>query len=228
MGARIFCVKPGIGTHAIFVFLLMASIVGLVTTGRGYCASTVRITADQKIRYDLAGKVFVAEGNVRIIQDDTTIKCQRAEITTDKKVATITGAVELSQPNVLLKSDTLVVYFNEKRVIAQGNVTLVKSDENVTLKANRLEYWTQKKQCVAEGNVFVTRKDTKAWGDKATYSEKEKLLILTGTVKAESPEKERLNSKELKVYTDKDLIEASGGVDIEFDVKEESSGNEGK
>lgn len=245
----------------------------LLVAGGAAAASTVKISADQKVHYDLENKVFVAEGDVRITQDNTVIRCKRAEITTDKKIAKISGSVELKEPDVLLTADQLVVYFNEKRVVALGNVVLVKDEEvaggaseadtgpgtaqggtkggggmevkvsrqgkapqgeaqkrteKVTLKADRLEYWTNKKECVAEGHVFVQRKDTKAWGDKATYSEKEKLLVLAGSVRAESPEGERLTSKELRVWTDRDLVEAGGGVDIEFEVEEEGKGTQGK
>lgn len=93
-----------------------------------------------------------------------------------------------------------------------------KKKDRITLRCDRLEYWTEKKESTATGNVVVTKGETKAWGDKAVYREKDKLFTLTGKVRVERGDGETMACEELTMLTDRDAVTAKNNVEIEFET----------
>ncbi|HHV62476.1 MAG TPA: LPS export ABC transporter periplasmic protein LptC [Firmicutes bacterium] len=104
------------------------------------------------------------------------------------------------------------------RVESKGEVSSKKKDR-ITLRCDRLEYWTEKKESTATGNIAVTKGETRAWGDKAVYREKDKLFILSGRkVRVERGKGETMTCAELTMYTDRDVVVARNNVEIEFET----------
>lgn len=228
-----FRMKPG----GILLFLALF----VAVWGSCFAAEKVSITAEKRLGYDLGKNALSLEGNVRITQGETLIMGERAEIDTDKKIARITGGVMLTQPDTVLRCASLVVYLNERRVVADGDVVLEKDEkqsseggaskevrkERVTLRCLHLEYWTSRKEARASGNISVVKGKTRAWSSEAVYSEKNKVLTLTGNVRVERDSGEKLTCGELAFYTDRELVEARSSVSVEFEIEEEKEGAQG-
>ena len=112
--------------EATLIPVILALIVPLAFAA-GATKEKVTVTATNKVTVDLDADVTVFEGNVRISYGDVELYAERAEVK-ERKIATLTGDVKLTQPDVLLTGEVFTAYINEKRVVAEGGVVLTKEE----------------------------------------------------------------------------------------------------
>lgn len=224
--------------------LVLVAGMALSALGAEAAREKVVITADRKVTIDFDADVTVFEGNVRISYSDVVITADRAEVK-GRKVATITGDVRLTQPDVTLTGQVLTAYISEKRVVVEGAVSLTKDEEKaaagdaggqvsqgsqgtqvgtteqVIVTCDRMELSTRTRGFTASSNVEMKRGDTYARAERATYTEKDKLAVLEGNVFARGKNEETVKCGKLLFRTDRDYIEALDRVTLEFEVEEE-------
>lgn len=180
-------------------------------------------------------------------QDDTTIYCDEASYDWGKKI--FHGWIENSEDVKIVQEGRYAyadaVYHDKETelTIMEGDVELWQKDgtwlfdrDVVTDKENKwsnallrpettitcdlLESDGDKETVVLEGNVIATQKEKNASADKVTHSEKEKLMIAEGNVKAHQDKGDWLLENKL-IDTEKeeeDTIEdAKKPADIETD-----------
>jgi len=222
---------PYLGDKAKLVFAtVLVGIVAmcLLTQGVWAAKEKVVVTADKRVTIDFDADVTVFEGNVKIAYSDVVVSADRAEIK-GRNTATITGNVKLVQQDITLEGKVLTAYISEKRVVVEDGVTLTKKEaapggkEDVVVTCGRMELDTNTRGFVASGNVEMKRGDTLARGERATYTEKDKLAILEGNVFAKGKNGETVNCARLLFRTDRDYIEALDKVTLEFEVEEKQN-----
>ncbi|MGE5593728.1 MAG: LptA/OstA family protein [Betaproteobacteria bacterium] len=210
----------------VFVAVLVgAAAMTLSTQGVWAAKEKVVVTADKRVTIDFDANVTVFEGNVKISYSDVVITADRAEVK-GRKTATITGNVRLVQQDITLEGKVLTAYISEKRVVVEDGVTLTKKEATagngeVVVTCGRMELDTNTRGFVASGNVEMKRGDTLARGERATYTERDKVAILEGNVFAKGKNGETVNCARLLFRTDRDYIEALDKVTLEFEVEEE-------
>ena len=107
---------------------------------------------------------------------DKPIKINSAtlEVRDKDKVATFSGAVHLVQGDTTLKSNTLVVFYEDdagSKPAAASSTTQTGSQQNQQIK--RVE---------AKGNVLVVQKDQTATGETGVFDMRANTVTLTGNV----------------------------------------------
>ncbi|GEM_PF-5896853 len=89
-----------------------------------------------------------------------------------------------------LTADEIEIYDSEKKLIARGNVRLVRSGggEDAVLTSDMLEYYQERNLTVAIGNVKVDRKNMTVYGDKLFYDHEKDTVEVEGNARAERVE----------------------------------------
>jgi len=162
----------------------------------------VNVQAD-KTRYKWGNpEIAILTGNVKITQGDTVLTADKIEYNNseDVQTAVATGKLKIVDPETEITGDRGTAYFNEKRAVIQGNVTVVAKPkpepdqkggstlrserrEKVVITCDTIEYFYKKKEAVATGNLKIVQKDRTLTAAKAFYQVRPELLTLTGPVK---------------------------------------------
>lgn len=168
----------------------------------------IHITSDY-LKYDRKGKMALATGNVKIVQDETIIRTAEVQFDQNAKISYMNQPVEVTQdkpdePPVKLNSKRMTTFHKEKRLVAEGDVRFVKSrdplakpastakrekiktaikKEDTVITAEELEYWTQKKDAHFKRKVTIVNGKKKAWGDSAFMDQVKDETRLNGNVK---------------------------------------------
>ena len=88
-----------------------------------------------KLVYDSKNKVFELIGNVEIFYEDTKVKCDLFRYYEDKEFGIGSGKPTLYNPTTFIKSDTVELYFNIKKLVAKNNVYIkIKNQEEKSTK----------------------------------------------------------------------------------------------
>jgi lipopolysaccharide export system protein LptA len=88
-----------------------------------------------KLVYDSKNKVFELIGNVEIFYEDTKVKCDLFRYYEDKEFGIASGKPTLYNPTTFIKSDTVELYFNIKKLVAKNNVYIkIKNQEEKSKK----------------------------------------------------------------------------------------------
>ena len=86
-----------------------------------------------EVRVSMAKRCCWADGKVKLVQDDTTLNCNRAYIVLQEKTATVTGKVKFeSRNNVTINAESAVFHWDTKIVDFYGKIKL-KAGKNVKL-----------------------------------------------------------------------------------------------
>lgn len=169
--------------------------------------SSVRIYSDF-VRYDRQSKQAIAQGHVKIFQDDTVISTTEAHYDQANKITTILVPFELVQqkphkPKTTLKGDAMTVYHQQRHVVVVGDVKLLRegdptarptdSSTHAKLKAafkrdatvvdsDHMDYYTNTKDAQFDGNVKFYQKEKNATGDHAYLDNAHHTMTMDGDV----------------------------------------------
>lgn len=170
--------------------LLIAAAVAAGTAGRlsAEAASapapeepqTGRLQAD-RIRYDARGRVFVAEGRVRLVIGEAEIRADRLRLDQRARVATAQGRVVVQQPGARLAADSIRYEIRSRTVQAEGHVVLVQGD--LALRAGRVRFALETRVTRASAGVTVTRKDLEVRAPVLTHDGRTDQVTAEGGVR---------------------------------------------
>lgn len=168
----------------------------------------IHITSDY-LKYDRKGKMALATGNVKIVQEETIIRTAEVQFDQNAKISYMNQPVEVTQDKpdeapVKLNSKRMTTFHKEKRLVAEGDVKFIKSrdpmakpasgakrekikaaikKEDTVITSEELEYWTQKKDAHFKRKVTIVNGKKKAWGDSAFMDQVKDETRLNGNVK---------------------------------------------
>ena len=194
----------------------MSALVCMGISAQGPAPKTATAKTDAKQLEDVLGRADVVKtqwsgdttrmlmkGNVKFTYKDTTMTCDEATYTDDKKTKTalVPGKINITSPECDMTGDKGSADFNKRLAIIEGNVTMLakpkKTDEitdsdsiksklnkPTTINCPRLEYLYKDKIATATGGVTFKQDKRSGSASKAVYDSKKELLTLTGDVKA--------------------------------------------
>ena len=155
-----------------------------------------------KTRWSDGTTRMLMKGNVKFTYKDTTMTCDEAAYTDDKKTKTalIPGKITITSPECDMTGDKGSADFNKKLAIIEGNVTMLakpnteetspepdsiktKLKQPTTITCPRLEYLYKDKIVTLTGGVTFKQEKRSGSAQKAVYDSNKELLTLTGDVK---------------------------------------------
>ena len=146
----------------------------------------MEVSADT-LEYDSNTGVVVANGNVKLIQDNATLTGTKATYNTKNQEAEVTGGVHLVKEDIDLTSASLKSKNNDE-IIASGNVVMVKGDTTIT--GPQVNYYSKQQYALINSDATVTMKDSTMTADKLEAYLGENKVIGTGNVHLTSAERE--------------------------------------
>jgi lipopolysaccharide transport protein LptA len=154
-----------------------------------------------------------AEGHVIVRQPDKTGWADRMVYSEAANKLTLTGNVIVEQ----LSGDWLV---REGVTTPPRDPQQQQALRSITkLTCNRLTMTLKERDIVAEGSVKVTQKDRWATGDRATYTEATRVLVVTGSVRMQETDGRRLQADRVVISLVDETFEAEGNVQTEFIIR---------
>ena len=138
----------------------------------------MEVSADT-LEYDSNTGVVVANGNVKLIQDNATLTGVKATYNTKNQEAEVTGGAHLVKEDINLTSASLKSKNNDE-IIASGNVIMVKGDTTIT--GPQVNYYSKQQYALINSDATVTMKDSTMTADKLEAYLGENKVIGTGNV----------------------------------------------
>ena len=138
----------------------------------------MEVSADT-LEYDSNTGVVVANGNVKLIQDNATLTGAKATYNTKNQEAEVTGGAHLVKEDINLTSASLKSKNNDE-IIASGNVIMVKGDTTIT--GPQVNYYSKQQYALINSDATVTMKDSTMTADKLEAYLGENKVIGTGNV----------------------------------------------
>lgn len=155
-----------------------------------------------------------AEGNVVVRQRDKTAWADRMIYSEPQNRLVLTGQVVLEQQS----GEWLV---REGLVSPPRDAGERQALASVTrMTCTRLVMSLRERDIIAEGPITVTQKDRSASGDRATYTEATRLLVITGRdVRLQEADGQRLRADKVTISLAEETFEAEGNVQTEFTIR---------
>ncbi len=214
--------------HTVF-FLILVFIFSLYTTIPIYAETTqkkkkmVKLTANI-LKYNKNQDRLIAEGNVKIVQENVTITAKKADFNMKDKTGIITGDVVLSKKDLLIKGDKMDADFNKKVYKFEGDVMLIQTrkdkegkEEQVKWICKGLTINADQKDLKATGGVHIERKDLKIDADTAQYIDKDQKILLDGHVYIDQNNGEKwIKGDKGIIYLEEGDFEVTGNVESGF------------
>ena len=180
------------------------------------------------LKYNKDADKLVAKGNVRIIQEDVTIKAEEADFNMKDKTGIISGKVVLEKKDISISGDKMDADFNKKIYSFEGDVVLIQKRKDKNGKEEEVKWLCKgltingdKKDLQAEGGVHIEKGDLKIDTDKAQYFDKEQKIVLTGNVYIDQNNGEKwIKGDNGVVYLEKGDFEVTGNVESGFKLGE--------
>jgi lipopolysaccharide export system protein LptA len=178
--------------------MTLALVLSLGIVSYGYAAPNkpVELSADT-IEYDAKKGIMVAQGNVRIVQENTIMTGTNAEYNNNTKEAHVYGGVHVVREDATLSAAEVNSYDNN-HIVAIGDPMLTKGDSKLTgpkidyysdkqyavvtgwanlrtsdstMTANQIESFFNENRAVAQGNVHIVSevRNMDATSDQAVY-----------------------------------------------------------
>ena len=154
-----------------------------------------------------------ATENVVVRQRDRTAWADRGTYSESANQVTLTGRVTVEQ----LSGESLVqegVLSTPRRPEERQALTSV-----TRLTCTRLVMTLRERDAVAEGPLKVTQKDRWATGDRGTYTEATRRLIVTGNVRMQETDGRRLTADRVVISLIEETFEAEGNVETHFTIR---------
>jgi lipopolysaccharide assembly outer membrane protein LptD (OstA) len=177
-----------------------------------------------------------------LAQEDTTITAARMTFRWDTNEARAFDGVTVTQPDktarakegfysetagrIELQGDVVVEQLSGEWLV-KGKVIDAPTDDTskkalaskTTLTAARLVIELKARNMLAEEDVTVTQQARTATGNRATYTDKDKVVVVTGNVRMRDDDGSWLRADRVVISLIEETFEALGNVETEFRVK---------
>lgn len=159
-----------------------------------------------------------AEDRVVVKQRDKTAWADRMTYSEPSNRLIMTGRVVLEQLSGewLVREGLVAPPRDERDRAALASV--------MRLTSTRLTMTLRERDIVAEGPLTVTQKDRSASGDHGTYTAATRLLVVTGNVRMQEADGQRLRADRVVISLVDETFEAEGNVQTEFVVRPSPAG----
>lgn len=200
--------------------VILAVICLLLVSLQPALAQTGHLTSDH-LRYKKDEDIFIATGNVKLNYDKRVVTAQRLRMDRNKNLAYFSDDVHLTAKQDEIWSQKLKFDLEENILIAQQQVKLntTKDNKSLNLTSDYLKMWGKSNDLLAQGNVDVVYNKQKIKGDKLEYIAKTEKMIVTQGAKIKEGDN-WIESQKVIISLANDTINATGSVEMEFEIKE--------
>jgi len=177
-----------------------------------------------KFVYDMKTKLLKVEGNVRVeLKDGPKIFGSKLEFNQDKQLMVMPGVINLEMEGVKITGTDMDADLNNNRILLKKDVKILTLDEqgntSATINCNKLDYSTSTKEAKVE-QVSLVQDGTNATANSGIFLLDKDEFRLTGNVVI-LREDLTLKSNEAVLNTKSQVLEATGSVEAEFQVKQQ-------
>ena len=181
----------------------------------------IRLVHAEQLTQDVINGITVRRltGNVRFVQGQATLTCDRAVEYVDEERVVLFGRVKIVDEGKQLTADRINYYESTRKAIAEGRVTFV--DSTKTLRSNFLNYDREKEKAFASGNVTLddNRENTTLSGDSVLYLRDKGYARVMGHprfVRLDSTESRKLTitGRTMEMFDDGERVKVSQDVTI--------------
>ena len=176
---------------------------------RTLAAQDTRITAE-RLRFGWDANEAEAEGTVVLTQPDKTARAGKIVYSEARGVIELVGSVEIEQRSGKWLVEGGVV---KKPRDAEGAKALAAP---VRLWSDRLVVRLETRDMQADGRVKVEQDGRLATGDRATYTERDQTIIVSGNVRMREADGSWLRADKVIIAIADETFEAIGNVETEF------------
>ena len=139
----------------------------------------VIVNCNKAIQY-LARNEAELIGNVIATQDSLTLKTEKGYYFGNLRKTKSTSGIILDDTEIILSADSGEYFFDESRAFFQSNVKLI--DSTTTLTSDELTYFKNLDKSIAIGNVNINDRDNIITADTLTHLRMTKYSIADGNV----------------------------------------------
>ncbi|HON73203.1 MAG TPA: LPS export ABC transporter periplasmic protein LptC, partial [bacterium] len=177
-----------------------------------------------KFIYDMKTKLLKVEGNVRVeLKDGPKISGNKLEFNQDKQLMVMPGVINLEMEGVKITGTDMDADLNNNRILLKKDVKILTLDEqgktSATINCSKLDYNTNTKEAKVE-QVSLAQDGTNATANSGIFLLDKDEFRLTGNVVI-LREDLTLKSNEAVLNTKSQVLEATGSVEAEFQVKQQ-------
>jgi lipopolysaccharide assembly outer membrane protein LptD (OstA) len=170
----------------------------------------------------MKSKLLRVEGNVRVeLKDGPKIWGNKLDFDQDKQIMVVPGAVRVEMEKLKITGTDMEAALNNNKIVIKKDVKILSLDEkgnvSATITCSKLDYNTNTKEAKVE-QVTVEQEGTKASANSGIFLIDKEEFRLTGNVII-SREDITLKSSEAVLNTKTQVLEATGSVEAEFQVK---------
>jgi lipopolysaccharide export system protein LptA len=178
--------------------ITLALVLFLYTVSCGYAAPNkpVELAADT-IEYDATKGIMIAQGNVRIVQENTIMTGTNAEYNNNTKEAHVYGGVTVVQEDATLSAEEINSYDNT-HIVAIGDPVLTKGDSR--LLGPKIDYYSDKQYAVVTGWANLRTSDSTMTANQIESFFSENRAVAQGNVHIVSPSRNMDATSDQAVY----------------------------
>lgn len=163
-----------------------------------------RITADRmRLRWET--DEAEAEGGVSVTQPGRTARAERLVYSDSRDLLELTGQV--------------VVHQRDAERLTGGERAAGDTAAPTTIACDRLVVHLRTQDLTAEGAIQVEQEGRLATGDRAVYTARDRVLVVTGHVRIRETDGSWLRADKVIISLAEETFEAEGSVETEFSVK---------
>ncbi|MGB9683134.1 MAG: LptA/OstA family protein [bacterium] len=204
--------------------LLLLFIVPIILYGQKQVSTQSGKLYGDKLVYDMKTKLLKVEGNVRVeLKDGPRIWGNSLDFSQDKQTMVMPGPVRIEIEKIKITGVDMQADLNNNRILLNKDVKILTLDDKgkttATINCSKLDYNTSTKEARVE-QVSLEQEGTKATADSGTFLLDKNQFKLTGNVVI-LREDLTLKSTDAVLDTDTQVLEATGSVDVEFQVKQQ-------
>jgi len=206
--------------------LLLAGCLVVIGVVSAAGKSPLKATGD-RVWGDTEKKRAFIEGNVKVVQDDTTINSQKAEIDLDKKQAYFKDGVKLKHPDATVESLSLDYDMKKEiglfrdQVVMNRNVNESQKNNKEPFKLTTLELYFENKtkNFEARGEGVLEHKDFTGKADIIRYDDSKQELVFLGNAYLKKKSGEEVRGDSVKIYLEEKnfIVEKNVDINIELD-----------
>ncbi len=191
-------------------------------------SSPIKATGD-RVWGETEKKIAFIEGNVKVVQDVTTINAQKAEIYLDQKQAYFKDGVKLIHPDATVESLSLDYDMKKEIGLFRDRVVMNRTAVNVSNKNNKepfklstteLYFENKTKNFEARGEARLEHKDFTGTADVIQYDDAKQELIFLGKAYLKKKSGEEVRGDLVKIFLEEKNFIVEKNVDISIELED--------
>lgn len=198
----------------------------------------VKVTGITRVWGNTEKNITFMEGNLLIVQEETTIQTRFAEVDQDTKDALFSRGVVLKKNDLRIESQELALNFNKKKGRFSGQVRLQRGEtrnaegkvtkDAFTLSCDVLEADTKREDFTASGAVMLEHQEFSGSSTQMIYDNDKQILTLTGEAMLTRDQGEKLYGQTIQIDLENKTFEVNDEASMEFNIDQDEGKGEKK